>query len=84
MKEKHVMRRGAKRQVTGFVRCCVAFPCAVCGERIIVDDLYARVVVFHEVGFPSEDRVCLSCGKVDQALRVSVGGEVGDVRPNEK
>lgn len=51
-----------QKSVIEFRRCGTAFKCSVCEGRVVMGDLFARVMVVLRSGMPWEERVCLSCG----------------------
>ena len=52
-----------QRRVISIQRCGAAFHCqnAGCKTRVISGELLARVAVFPDRGFPTEERVCMVC-----------------------
>lgn len=54
-----------QKRVLEFQRCGSAFLCEnpLCKVRIIMGELFARIVVFPDRGMPTEERVCLTCGR---------------------
>jgi len=50
----------------GIYRCGTAFVCPKCGTRVVMDELFARVAEFPDVGFPIGKAVCLPCGRAVQ------------------
>lgn len=54
-----------QKKVLEFRRCGSAFLCEnpLCKVRIIMGELFARIVVFPDRGFPTEERLCITCGR---------------------
>lgn len=52
-----------QKRVLEFRKCGTAFECPTCKGRVIMDELFARILVVPDRGMPTEERVCLTCGR---------------------